>query len=138
MIYNAKFETASDGSIQVRFPDIPEALTFGRNEQEAKLHARDALTTALEMYAEDSQPYPKPRYRSGYPIQVRGLHAAKLALHSAMREQGLSKADLCRLLSIHPPQVDRLLDFQHASRLNALEDALAALGKKLVIDIQAA
>jgi hypothetical protein len=34
--------------------------------------------------------------------------------------------------------VDRLLDFQHASRLNALEDALAALGKKLVIDIQAA
>jgi len=41
-------------------------------------------------------------------------------------------------LGVHPPQVDRLLDFRHASRLDVVEDALAAVGKKLIVNIEAA
>ncbi len=37
-----------------------------------------------------------------------------------------------------PPQVDRLLDFSHASKLDSLEDGLAAVGKLLTVDVKAA
>ena len=54
------------------------------------------------------------------------------------REPRLTKASLAKRLGVHPPRLDRLLDFNHASRLNALEDALAAAGKRLIVDVEAA
>ena len=53
-----------------------------------------------------------------------------------MRAAGVKKTGLARRLSWHRPQVDRLLDLRHASRMDQLEAALAALGKKLVLEIE--
>jgi antitoxin HicB len=53
-----------------------------------------------------------------------------------MREAGVGKADLARRLNWHMPQVNRVLDLRHASRIDQLEAALAALGKKLVLEIE--
>lgn len=36
------------------------------------------------------------------------------------------------------PQVDRLLDPRQASRLDQIEAALAAVGKRLVVDVEEA
>lgn len=138
MIYYATFTPDDNGTLLVRFPDLPAAITFGLDESDAKLRARDALTSALEMLVESRQPLPQSKFIKGYPIQVRGLHAAKIALHVAMRESKLTKAALAKRLGLHPPQVDRLLDFNRASRLDALEDALNAVGMRLVIDVEAA
>jgi antitoxin HicB len=138
MMYNAKLSKDSNGKILATFPDVPAAMTFGQTHQEALEHARDALASALEMCVEDGQPLPARKFLKGHAVQLRVLHAAKLALHIAMRENKITKLGLSRLLGIHPPQVDRLLDFNRASRLDALEDALAAVGKKLVVRIEAA
>jgi antitoxin HicB len=56
-------------------------------------------------------------------------------LYRAMRERGVRKADLARRLGWHGPQIDRLLDLNHASRLDQIEAALAALGKRLTLDL---
>jgi antitoxin HicB len=56
-------------------------------------------------------------------------------LYRAMREAGLRKADLVRRLGWHAPQIDRLLDLNHASRLDQIEAALAILGKRLAVDL---
>jgi len=69
-------------------------------------------------------------------VTLPALSAAKLALYEAMREAGVRKADLARRLDWHMPQVDRLLDLRHASRMDQLETALAVLGKKLVLEIE--
>lgn len=37
----------------VTFPDVPEIITQGEDEEEALLRAQDALETALSMYVED-------------------------------------------------------------------------------------
>jgi hypothetical protein len=47
--------------------------------------------------------------------------ALKAMLHRAMRAQNLRKADLERRLGLHGPQVDRLLNPRHASRLDQIE-----------------
>jgi antitoxin HicB len=64
------------------------------------------------------------------------MAAAKLAIYQAMREANLTQSALAEKLGCDPRQVRRLLDLDHHSRLNQLDAALAALGKRLVIEVQ--
>ena len=50
-----------------------------------------------------------------------------------MREQGVGKAELARRLGWHLPQVDRVLDVQHRSRLDQMDAALGAIGRQLQV-----
>lgn len=118
------------------FPDFPEGATFGEDEDDALLRAVDALETVLAARIDDREEIPLPSAATGRPcVPLPALTAAKVLLYRAMREAGVRKADLARRLGWHGPQVDRLLDLDHASRLNQIEAALAALGKRLVVDV---
>ena len=50
--------TLDDGAVMVTFPDVPEAITFGRDKDEAQLHAVDALETGLSFYVDAHKPLP--------------------------------------------------------------------------------
>jgi len=52
-----------------------------------------------------------------------------------MREQGVGRAELARRLRRHLPQVYRALDPRHASRMEQVETALAALGLRLIVGV---
>jgi antitoxin HicB len=79
---------------------------------------------------------PLPRATSkGTFVTLPALTEAKLALYTAMRAARIGKVELARRLNCHLPQVDRLLDFRHASRLDQMEAALHTLGKQLSIQI---
>mgnify|MGYP001497239528 CR=1 FL=1 len=52
-----------------------------------------------------------------------------------MRREGVHKAELARRLHWHKPQVDRLFDFRHASRMDQLESAFLALGVRLNVEV---
>jgi antitoxin HicB len=56
-------------------------------------------------------------------------------LYEAMRGQGVGRAELARRLRWHLPQVARVLDLRHASRMEQVEAALAALGLRLIVDL---
>jgi antitoxin HicB len=137
-VYPADFKPDDNGTILVSFPDVPIAHTFGEDESDALARGIDALETAFIALISDRAPIPRPsRARRGQKlVTVPALSAAKLALYEAMREAGVRKAELARRLKWHLPQVDRLLDLRHASRMDQLEAALAALGKKLVLEIE--
>jgi len=66
------------------------------------------------------------------------LSDAKTGPYMALRASGLRKAELARRMGIHKQQVDRLLDIDHASRIEQLEVAFAALQMRLTVDIQPA
>jgi antitoxin HicB len=53
-----------------------------------------------------------------------------------MRDARLTQSALAERLGCDPRQVRRLLDLDHNSRLDQLEAALAALGKRLIIEVQ--
>lgn len=124
--------TPDDGTILVTFPDIPEAITFGETENEALKHAVDALESALSFYVDARKDLPVASTSKELKrVQPRVIECVKLALYSEMLKQGVRKAELARRLNCHTPQVDRLLDLTHASRLEQLEKALNTLGKRL-------
>ena len=138
LTYPAKFKPDENGAILVTFPDVPGAITFGYSEQDALAHAVDALETMLMAIIEDRDPIPAPsRLKRGQKsVRVPALTEAKLNLYQAMRAARVGKAELARRLNCHLPQVDRLLDLNHASRLDRLEAAFRALGKRLSIVIE--
>ena len=61
------------------------------------------------------------------------LTAAKLEAYRAMRAAGLNKSQLAKRLGWQPSQVTRLFDGRHASRLDQIEAALHALGRRPVV-----
>lgn len=126
-----------EGGFVVTFPDVPEAITQGEDEDEALLYAVDALETALSFYVEARKPLPVPSKlkRGQRSVRPSALGGAKLGVYQAMTEQGVKKAELARRLGWHMPQVDRLLDLRHASRLDQIEAAARALGRRLDVRI---
>jgi len=134
--YPVILEAQSEGGFVVTFPDIPEAITQGEDEDEALLYAVDALETALTFYLEARRPLPIPSAADGRPtVRPSALECAKLGIYQAMTEQGIRKAELARRLGWHLPQVDRLLDLEHASRLDQIEAAARVLGRTIEVRV---
>ena len=134
--YSVKLSKDTNETILVDVPDIPEAHTFGEDREEALLRAPDAIESALMCYIDLRREIPVPRAtRKGPFVTLPALTEAKLGLYTAMRAARIGKAELARRLNCHLPQVDRLLDLRHASRLDQLEAAFRALGKQLSIQI---
>lgn len=128
--------TPDDGTVLATFPDVPEAITFGMDEDEALLQAVDALETALSFYIDARKPLPVPSEAHGRPtVRPSALECAKLGVYQAMTEQGLRKTDLARRLGWHLPQVDRLFDLSHASRFDQIEAAARALGRHVEVRV---
>ena len=128
-----------EGGFTVTFPDVPEAVTQGDTEKEAAAMAEDALVTALSFYTDRDEPLPRPSPPHGRPLAyVPPLVAAKLALHDAMLAAGVSNVALARQLGTDEKTVRRLRDPLHQSRINQVDAALRALGKRMGIVIEAA
>jgi antitoxin HicB len=135
--YPAALTPDPDGGFTVTFRDIPEAITEGDSREEAVLRAEDALESALAMYIVAKEPLPQPSEPEPGEVTVplSALGMARTALYDAMREQGVGRAELARRLRWHLPQIARLLDLRHASRMEHVEAALAALGLRLIVDV---
>jgi antitoxin HicB len=134
--YRVKLSKDTNGTILVEVPDVPGALTFGEDREEAILRAADAIETVLIGYMADRRDVPMPRAGAKGPFAtLPALTEAKLGLYTAMLAAKVGKAALARRLNCHLPQIDRLLDLRHASRLDQLEAAFRALGKQLSVEI---
>ena len=137
--YHVKLSKDTNDTVLVEVPGVPGALTFGADREEALLRTADAIETVLIGYMADRRDIPMPRAGGKGPfVTLPALTEAKLALYTAMRSARVSKAELARRLNWHLPQVDRLLDLRHASRLDQLEAAFRALGKQLSVQVSEA
>lgn len=121
-----------------QFPDIPIAHTFGDTKADCLRNALDALESVLIALMDDRSEIPNPsRVKRGMDsVTLPALSEIKIALYRAMMKSGTRKAQLARSLGWHKPQVDRLLDLRHDSRLDQLERAFGALGKHIKIAVE--
>ncbi len=122
-----------DGAVLVTSPDFPELTTFGEDREEAVARAVDALEEAIaaRIHARNEVPGPsKGKVFATLP----SLTSVKVLLYQGMREQGIGKAELARRLGWHLPQVDRVLDVEHHSRLDQMDAALSAIGWRLDVN----
>ena len=129
--------------VVVTFPDLPEAITGGASRAEATANAADALEVTLLTYALDGKEIPKgirkPAEGGSYVrIPVSATVAAKVGFITAFRASGMTRVALAARLGKAETEVRRMLDPYHNTKLPALEDGLAALGKRLVVKVEEA
>lgn len=121
----------------VRFPDVPEAITFGETSDEAVARARDALESALVTYVETGRRLPEPSasVADAGAVGVSALAEAKLTLYNLLLDRGLSEPDLAKRLGSTPRSVRQLLDLRIESPLSKIEQAFRALDRRLTIQV---
>lgn len=138
MRYPVELQCDDNDTILVTSPDIPEMHTFGDDEADALAHAVDAMETAILGRMIDREPIPYPGPVGRHCVVLPTQTALKVELYRAMLADGLRKADVARLLGWHAPQVDRLFDLRHASRLDQLEAGFRALGRSIEFEVKKA
>ena len=93
-------------------------------------------------FSGDGKEVPPPgKTRAG-----RGLHlitlsvmdSAKIELYRAWMASGVKKAELARRLKIGRANVDRLFNLNHHSRMEHIEAAFHAFGKRVEFTVRAA
>ena len=125
------------GGFTVIFPDLPEAITQGENRLEALEQAADCLEEAIagRIRRGDEIPAPSKTKANQTVVPVPPLMAAKAALYLTMKEAKISNVKLAKQLGCDEKDVRRMLDPRHHSRISALQIALAALGKNIVVAV---
>ncbi len=120
----------------VSFPDIPEAFTQGRDRAEALKAARDVLETAMDIYFEEHRAVPAPSKpkRGQAVVELPPSVAAKVLLLNEMLRQKIRPIELARRIGITRQEVNRLTNLRHATKIDRIDAALRALGKRLLLD----
>jgi antitoxin HicB len=137
--YPVRLKREEDGGYVVTLPDIGYGATQGDTLEEALAQAEDMLEEAVLGMMAHGEDVPSPSPAKGRPtVALPALSAAKLEAYRAMRAAGLNKKQLADRLGWQPSQVTRLFDGRHASRLDQIEAALKALGRRLVISTDSA
>jgi len=138
-IYPAVVERDKSGRFLVTFPDVTGAATDGRSLEEALLEATDCLDEAIANLIALEQDIPEPSRpkRGQHLIALPAKMAAKAALYLAVREAGISRSELARRIGCDVREVRRLLDPMHASKVGRIEEALAAVGQCLSVELRA-
>lgn len=121
--------------ILVTFPDIPEAITQGDNREHALEMAKEALELAMEFYFDDQRPVPLPsRARKGQAVvNLAPSVAAKVLLLNEMLRQKVRPVELARRIGTTKQEVNRLTNLRHPTKIDRIDAALRALGKRLIV-----
>lgn len=138
--YAIRFETDTAPGLAVFCRDLPQLNSYGDDIEHAKREALDAIETTLSIYVDERKAIPEatPPQEGEHVVYLPAVTVAKIVLWNTMMERDMRKADLRRLLGVHQVQGDRLVDFLHTSKMEQIESALAALGKRLAVSVEAA
>ena len=136
-VYPAQFTRDEGGSLMVRFRDLPEAITSGRDVADAIEQAADCLQEALagRLVRREAIPRPSKLRRGERRIPVAMYLAPKLALFRAMERSGVNNSELARRLGVTELIVRRMLNPKHETKAGKIEAALRALGKEAVVHV---
>ena len=136
--YAAELQPEDGGHLTVRFADLPEAITSGEDRQDALQQAADCLEEAIAGRIADGMDIPqasRPK-RGRVLIPLSGSMAAKASLYLALRDAGISRTQLARRLGVDEKEVRRMLNPRHPTKLPRIEQALASLGRRLVVSLE--
>ncbi|GGE25359.1 hypothetical protein GCM10011390_51010 [Aureimonas endophytica] len=123
-----------NGHLTVSCQSLPELATSGETLEAALENARAAIIAAIGQRIAHGVPVALPIHRGGGPtVELSALIGAKVALHNALLDNDLRRLDLAKRIGARTAHLDRLLDLDHRSRLDELEEAFEALGQVLEV-----
>jgi antitoxin HicB len=136
--FGVSLRTDLHGGVLATFSDVPEAITYGDDREDAIRSAQEALAVALFGYLKEGRPIPVSKRKSGLFVAPQTTDVLKIAVVEAWMGSGLSKSEFARMLGINEKEARRILDPDAATKADRLEAALSVLGRKVHIAVEAA
>lgn len=136
LAYRVELTPDDNDTFLVTCPDLPEVTSFGDDREDALFRAEGAICEALAFRMAHREEIPNPTVGEGHLIDVPTADALKVRVYQALQRSGIRRSELARKLNQHAPQVDRLFDLRHASKVDQLDAALRAVGQHIVFAIE--
>ena len=114
------------------------ALSQGRDMEEARMMAKEAIYDYIEGLVEFKKRVPVPTViddGSRFIIDVGYDTALKIMLRNTMIDLMVRPSELARRLGVSNQRLNNILNFRKTTGLNALADCFNALGKPLKITV---
>lgn len=134
--------TEVGGSYHAETFHLPEAIASGPTKEAALVEMGHALVAAVRGRIKDGMDLDPPTIArpvaENHPVALPARLAAKASIYSAWKHSGLSKVALAEKIGRGETEVRRILDPDHGTKLDQLEEAATALGGRLSITFEAA
>ncbi|MDJ0023633.1 type II toxin-antitoxin system HicB family antitoxin [Pantoea eucrina] len=113
--------------------DLPFVHATGDTADKTLQNASEAVILAISVVMGERRMVPTGSkvQRGEHLVSIPVLVAMKVVLHNMMIEKGMRKADLGRSLNLKNPQIERLLDLHHPSKVELVEKAIHQLGRAI-------
>ena len=136
--YAVTLSPAEEGGFVVTCRDLPQLVTQGKDVAGALAEASDAMDEVFAAYMQGKLEFPAPTKarRGEHRVAPPAETVAKAALYVAMKEAHVTNVQLAKKLGVDEKEVRRLLDPHYASKLPRIAQAVAMLGKRLVIGLE--
>lgn len=129
------------GEVHAYTSFLPEAIASGMTEADALHEMGEAIAAAVRGRIKDGmdlEPATIALQVECHPVALPARLAAKAAVYAAWKRSGLTKAALAERIGRGETEVRRILDPDHGTKLDQLEEAAAALGGRLLVNFEAA
>ncbi|MBL8573309.1 MAG: hypothetical protein JNM13_06495 [Hyphomicrobiaceae bacterium] len=129
-------EAEDFGRFHAYFRDFPEAIASGANFEEALAEAEGALAAVARMRLKRRSllPTPSPLLQGEQLVYLPATLAAKAVVIGSLVASRLSIAGFAERMDVHETEARRIVDPDHATKLDRLEAAARALGSRMIIE----
>ncbi len=119
-----------DGTEIIKCRDLPEILSWPSEGDSFENWARYAVEDCLAFRMKDGTVIPEAsEAKTGeFVVRLPLSVAAKVMLHNAMVKTNVSRSELAKQMGLKLPEVTRLLNLKHATKIDSIADAVHALG----------
>lgn len=135
--YNAEINQDTDGRFVVTFTNLPYGVTDGETLEEALFEAIDCVDEVIAGIIERGESLPENEHakEGQYPVELSAHMAIKAALYCAMKDDGVTKVAMAKMIERNEKEVRRMLDPHHNTKLKSLEYALHKIGRRLKVEM---
>ena len=128
----------ADGEVHAYSAALPEAIAAGFTADDALAEMRQAVIAAVRGRIKDGMDLPhSDGAGTAHAVVLPAQLAAKAAVYAAWRAAGLSKSELARSMGRTETEARRILDPDHGTKLDQMEEAAIALGGRLSVSFAA-
>ena len=137
--FACRFVNADDGTVLIKCRDLPELLSWSVDGQPVEVWARYAVEDCLAFMIKQGLeiPYASPAQKGEHVVELDPSETAKILLSNEMVKNKIGRARLAEKANLTLPEVTRLLNLKHKTKIESISRALNSLGKRLNLSLEA-
>lgn len=135
--FACKFLKVEDGTEIIKCRDLPELLSWPSEGETLEQWARYAVEDCIAFRMGDGEVIPEASEPEDgeFVVKLTANEEAKILLHNEMVKGNVSRAEFARKAQMRLPDVTRLLNIKHPTKIDTVANALNVLGMELRLSV---